>query len=148
MCGLLMMPGVSEHLPVEKTCIAELRQALLRQRAAAETLAFEVSVRYLAVLEQLAKDPGTDIAFVVNVPGSELPYRVEPERVAGIFAIILKRYQEMCSWTPLHDARAIAREAQEKLKTAADLLERILEGERGEHFEREVTDFVRPLSST
>ena len=97
-------------IPVErfhaepKACINALRKALLRQRQIADHLSYEISVRYLAVLEELAQNPGDQVGFFTIGPdGTKV--RHAPQQVAGIFAAILMRYRVSCDWTPLHDAK-------------------------------------------
>lgn len=106
MCSLMLPEGTTHQGPHD--CIKELRRVLIRQKEISQSLAFEISVRYLAVLERLAKNPGTDVAYVVDVPGLNLPCRIPPEKVAGIFAAILFEYQKVGNWSPLTEAKDLA----------------------------------------
>lgn len=102
-CGLGLVPGDDHNDP--KGCIKALRNAMLKQRQAAESLAFDVSVRFLAVLEQLALNPDVGVPYHAVDTTSGKPVEVHHQHVAGIFAAIGKMYREMGDWTPLADAK-------------------------------------------
>lgn len=100
--GAMVVQGQAHLDPM--SCVRSLRKRLQLQKKLAESLSFEISVRYLAVLEELAQNPGDQVGFfTIGSNGTKI--RHAPAQVAGIFAAILMRYRESCDWTPLHDAR-------------------------------------------
>lgn len=113
-CHLELVEG--ETHGTFQDCIAALRTALLRQRELAQSLAFDVSVQLLAALEELSLHPDVGVAYriITGVPSSlsldgDQPIEVKtmvlpPERVAGVFAAILKKYRELGDWSPLQNA--------------------------------------------
>ena len=110
-CGL--EKGDDQHL-THGDCVRALRRAMLKQRQLAESFSFDISMRYLAALEELAADPDVGIVYrgfimepsenddltpkfkVMNVP---------PQQVAGIFAAIQQEFHRRGDWTPLADAK-------------------------------------------
>jgi len=99
-CGLMTQ---AEHAD-ERACIAHLRGALLEQRSAAQRMSFDMSMRYLAAIEELALRPGeAGVSFKVRSPDGTI-MTVRAEQVSGIFAAILRQFHSLGDWTPLRDA--------------------------------------------
>lgn len=110
-CGLLRPPGAgiqAIHLG-ENECIRALNAALVRQREVASTLAFDLSVRYLTVLEQLAAAPDVGVPYLTHQvdpeTGRPTMGKVEMAKVSGVFAAIWKRFAEMGDWSPMQELR-------------------------------------------
>lgn len=119
-CGVQFsnqMPWHPDHL----ACIRALQGVIERQRAAASTLAFEVSTQFLAVLEQLAAHPDVGIPFRIPYidpeTGKDALGSVQNVKVAGIFSAILKKYSEMGDWSPLKELRDKVAELEAELAT-------------------------------
>lgn len=86
---------------------------MTRQRELATSMGMEISIRFLAVLEDLVKDPSIGIHYKVHEDGE---LKVLPANmVSGIFSAILMRYQTKCDWTPLADARARIQQLEREL---------------------------------
>jgi len=93
-CGLLLRPD--EKHPALVDCIEALKAALVKQRYAATTLAFDISAQYLRVLEELALEAAnTRVSSLVS---------------AAVVEKMQQRFREMGDWTPLTDAREEVRE--------------------------------------
>ena len=91
-------------------CIQALRTSLLHQKELAKSLAFDVSVQLMATLEELSLRPDVGVAYRViqqlDPDKSEFrPLVLPPERVAGVFAAILKKYRELGDWSPLQELK-------------------------------------------
>lgn len=109
-CGLL---GGNHRSKVD--CIHGLRAAMVAQSRAAEGLAFDVSTRFMAILERLAHDPAiAGVVYTVATPdGKGLP--VPPQLVREVMTAIYHRYVEMCDWSPLKAERERADKAEAEL---------------------------------
>lgn len=115
-CGLLL-PAGKVHIPrdgKDHDCIRALRDALLKQKKAAELLSFEVTTRCVAILEELVLRPDVGIAyFETDLEGQKR--RVDPARVSGIFAVLMKKFKEMGEWSPLRAAERGRDDALDKI---------------------------------
>jgi hypothetical protein len=97
-----------------------MRAAMLQQRKAAERLSFEVSTRYLAILEGLALDPNVGVEYFMRVPGQEQNIvQVHHQQVAGVFTAIWRKFHEAGDWSPL-------REQEEKILAQRHLIDLLL----------------------
>lgn len=107
-------------------CIYALREAMLKQRQAAERLGHDITMRVLGVLEELALRPECRCSnFTVLHPQTQKPLLVAPEQVAGVFAAILDRYKQMGDWSPLEEARGEAIFYRKRCGEMDALLEKI-----------------------
>jgi len=84
-CGLVLQEG--ERHPALIDCVHALQAAMIRQKEAAASLSFDLSVRYLSIIEQLAKAAGDGTV------------------IGGVYANIKKRYEEMGDWSPMQHLR-------------------------------------------
>lgn len=109
-CPTCKLHGDAHGSPQE--CIEALQHALIRQRRAAETLAFDISTRFLAVLESLAVDPDEGLGY--HVQGKPLA----PVQVSGVFAAIWRRYSAQGDWSPLRELEAKNVALEEQLRAA------------------------------
>lgn len=117
-CPGCLLPGPSHES--DKDCVAALKGAMVKQREAAQNLGLDISTRILAVLEQLASDPGSGLsAYSVRDPETGKPRLVPPQQVAGVFANIRHLYERSGEWSPMRDLR----EALEEWRTYANELE-------------------------
>jgi hypothetical protein len=117
-CGIPLQEG-RRHSRMQE-CIEELRLSLKRQSKAAEGLAFEVSTRLFAVLEELAHDPtvaGVRYSTYNHDTGEKLELPSKP--VAGVMTAILREYEKMGNWSPMADLK---KEHAELGNVAYDLL--------------------------
>lgn len=88
-------------------------------------MGMEISIRFLAVLEDLVKDPGVGIAYKVfegDLAHGGVLKVLEANKVSGIFSAILMKYQEKCDWTPLYELKQELAQAQIHLGGARGLL--------------------------
>ena len=102
----LVLPDDGTHHPTHLDCVHALRDTLLRQRKAAETLSFEVSTRYLAILEKMAAE-----TFESG------------EMVAEVMDQLRRGFYEMGDWSPLkklQDENAGLRSALEAIEMLSD----------------------------
>ena len=109
-CSRCSLLGVPQHEDPQG-CIDALRQALVRQKHAAETLAFDISTRFLAALESLVVDPDEGIGYQ---SGNQ---QISASQVSGIYSSIWRRYKALGDWSQL-------RELEDKNKALHDLLGR------------------------
>jgi hypothetical protein len=123
-----MMPEGTTHLSPGH-CINDLRRALIRQNEIAQSLGFEISVRFLCILEELVKDPAVGLPYKVH-DGEQLKH-LPADMVSGIFSSILMKYREKCEWSPLYELKQQLQDAKLLLKRAtmemahSDLRDRI-----------------------
>lgn len=82
-CGLLLQ---DDRHGSPEDCIRGLRKAMIKQRKAAELLSFEVSTRYLVIIEDIAINATGDAAIT-----------------AAIMQDIYRRYAGMGDWSPLKE---------------------------------------------
>lgn len=116
-CGLLL---VDEKHDSAGDCIRGMRAAMLKQRQAAERLSFEVSTRYLAILENLSLNPNVGVEYFMRVPGQpENIVQVHHQQAAGIFTAIWRAFHEAGDWSPL-------REQEEKILAQRKLIDLLL----------------------
>jgi hypothetical protein len=120
----LLIPSGTKHESFS-VCIHALQAAMLRQKRSAESIGYEVSVRFLAILEELALHPDAGVPYKMLAEGTQVE-DVPPQQVGGIFAAILLRYRDVCDWAPLAEAREMARAATAELIMARGLLEEAL----------------------
>jgi hypothetical protein len=120
----MMTPGVDEHPPEAEACVRALRRALGKQVALAESMGFEIAVRFLNVLDELSKDPGVTIAYKTMADGT--PVVLPASQVSGLFAAILLRYRQEVDWSPLFETRRAVTIAQLQLTTACVWLDSLL----------------------
>jgi hypothetical protein len=123
-CGILSPVGPIKGHASPEACIAALRAAMIKQRKAASSLAFDLSTRYLAVLEELALDCGepAGVQFKVRTPEGKIMV-AHHSQVSGFFAAIMRKFEELGDWSPLRDAQ----ERGDALELHAGLLLEVLE---------------------
>jgi hypothetical protein len=98
-CGLAD-PNEDVIHKVADDCINHMRMAMQNQRLAAERLGMDISIHFLRVLEELALDPDAGIQYAIWNQEENKQEVVHASRVSGVFASILKRYREMCDFSP------------------------------------------------
>lgn len=127
-CGLLK--GDEQHLTAGD-CIRALRVSMMKQRELAESMAFDISMRFLGALEELAAHPDIGIPFRVWKPAlnGEEPkiFILQALQVAGVFQAILQKYREAADWTPLADTKKALGISQLYLKELLRVSELTLE---------------------
>jgi len=124
-CGL--DDDKAHHTPGD--CIFGLRAALVRQKKAASLLSFEVSTRYLAIIENLALRPNVGIPYSImmpphpHAPPGEMPViQVHHYQVRGVFTAIWKAFAEAGDWSPLKEQETQIRKQRELLTVCIDLI--------------------------
>ena len=132
-------------------CIQALRSAMLRQKEAAQGLAFEVSIQFLAVLEELSLHPDVGVAYRVLTEGPDhKPLVLPPERVAGVFAAIHKKFRELGDWSPLKQVRTEASTYAYAVGKLTAKLQEIVDrdkavADQGVRLQRDVRDEITEL---
>lgn len=119
-CGLLIPPHVFHGEP--QACITALRKVLMRQRELAQHMAYDISTRFLAILEELSLRPDAGIGYKVRDPRDpEKAMNIPANNVAGVFGAIMKKFHEACDWSPSAVLREENRKLQEEIaKLRAD----------------------------
>lgn len=110
-------------------CIDALMAAMRKQRRAAESLAFDISTRYLAVLEELTLRPDAGVRYLTKLQGEDEPRVLHAQQVSGVFSSILRRYEEMGEWSPLRQAQKY----EDLWRLSKEILCKFIEGDGIEH---------------
>jgi len=143
-CGLLLD---SERHESAGDCIRGLRKAMLKQRKAAESLSFEVSTRYMAVLEELSLRPDVGIPYSMRVPGvdGEGVIRLHHQQVSGVFTAILVKYKEMGDWSPLKERDEQIAKQRCLIDLCLDLLSAVFVGNYAEDCDRSELEQLKEI---
>lgn len=99
-CGLVNPKGEQTKHLSDKDCIRALRDAMQRQRLAAEDLGMDMSLHFLRVFEELSLDPEVGVQYGVWDPEAEKMLVLPGQQVSGIFAAMLRKYQEVANFSP------------------------------------------------
>lgn len=125
LCGVCGLMLENERHKSAGDCIRGLRKAMMQQRQAASTMAFEISTRYLGVLEELALRPDVGIPYSMRTPGdvfSEEKITLHHQQVAGVFTAIHKKFMEAGDWSPLKERDDELRLQRQLIDHCLDLL--------------------------
>lgn len=123
-CGLLLQ---DERHESAGDCIRGLRSALIKQKRLAEEMAFDISTRYLAAIEELSLRPEVGIPYYTRVPDQpENIVQVSHQQVAGVFTAIVRKYRALGDWSPLQAIKKEVESARELYSMAIGVLEMVM----------------------